>query len=103
MEDKLEEEPIRSGFKKRIQTPVIIVTIFFLSFQLQIPFSPLLSVAKDQGITLVVVVLVLVVLHHLVHFLIERNFSEKISPWPRFTPRTFCSVIKQKYVESMYQ
>ena len=39
--------------------------------------------AKDQGITWVVVlvlVLVLVVVHHLVHFLIKRNLSEKNYP-----------------------
>ena len=44
--------------------------------------------AKDQGITWVDVVL-----HHLVHFLIKRNFNEKISARPRLELRTFCSAI----------
>ena len=41
----------------------------------------------------VVVVAVLVVLHHWVHFLIKRNLSEKISPWPRFGPGTLPTTI----------
>ena len=46
----------------------------------QVPFF-LQPSAKDQGITWVVVVLVLVlVLVHLVHFLFERNLSEKKYP-----------------------
>ena len=36
--------------------------------------------AKDQGITLVILVLVVLVLHLLVHFLFKRHLSEKKSP-----------------------
>ena len=42
--------------------------------------------AKDQGITRVVLVAaVLVLVHHLVHFLIKRNLSEKNSPHLQIT------------------
>ena len=36
--------------------------------------------AKDQGITSVVFVAIVVVVHHLVHFLFKRNLSEKNLP-----------------------
>ena len=55
---------------------------FFQDFSLR-------PAAKDLGITRVVVVF------HLSHFLVKRNLSEKISPWPRFAPRTFCTAIKR--------
>ena len=48
--------------------------------------------AKDQGITWVVVVLV-VLLHHLVHFLIKRNLNAKNSTKSWIEPRTFSSPV----------
>ena len=52
--------------------------------------------AKDQGITrvVVVVVVVLAVLSHLSHFLIKRKLSEKNYPKPGFKPRTFTTPVK---------
>ena len=48
---------------------------------------------KDQGITWVVVVLLVLVLHLLVHFLIKRNWREKNSPLPGFKPGTSRSTV----------
>ena len=54
--------------------------------------------AKDQGITWVVLVVVLV-LHHLVHFLFKRNLSEKKSPWLGIKPGSFGSTAKHLSTE----
>ena len=55
--------------------------------------------AKDQGITWVVVVLVLVVLHHLVHFLFKRNLSELKYPWLGIKPGSFRCTAKHLSTE----
>ena len=69
---------------------ILLREVFFaqsMPFKLASPQAAWLSIfclrplAKDQGITRVVVVLlVLLVLHLLVYFLIKRNLREKISP-----------------------
>ena len=53
---------------------------------------------KDQGITWVVLV-VLAVLHHLVHYLIKRNLSEKKSPWLGIELGSFKSTAKKLSTE----
>jgi len=55
--------------------------------QLENVYFSLWPSAKDQGITLVIVLVRLV--HHLVYVLIKRNLSDKYSPKPGFEPGTF--------------
>ena len=72
-----------------------------LSIKVGIHFPPphfcLRPSAKDQGITWVVVLVV--VLHHLVHFHYKRNLSEKKSPSLGIEPGSFRSSAKHLSTE----
>ena len=100
----------RDFFSKENLTKVLILTLqekilcshrnsnprqsdWLLACFLQLITFFLLPSAKDQGITWVFVVLLVLVLLHLVHFLIKRNLRGKNSPLPGSKPGTSRSTV----------